>query len=194
MSDHAEIKELIQGLAKKSDGAEFQVQSGTVKSVDWDNRVCTVTTDEEYDVEGVRLRSLNDGNAYGCCYKPTVNSVVLIGVIYNKPLNAYVAMFSQVDAISWTDGNGKELFSADLTNGKFVFNGGNNKGIVKLVELVQKINQLENKYNELLNLLNGHVHVCAAPTVNSGPPVVPFTDIIAPVTQQNDLEDKNVTH
>lgn len=153
MGDHAEIKELIQGLAKTKDGSEFQVQSGTVKSVDWDKRVCTVTVDEEYDVPGVRLRSLNDGNKYGCCYKPTVNSVVLIGIIYNKPLNAYVAMFSQIDAISIVDGNGTEIFSIDVPNAKFVLNGGNNGGLVIVGKAANHFNTIEKDLNQVKTAL-----------------------------------------
>ena len=190
--NNGEIKELIQDIAHKHGDSQFQVQSGIVKSVDWGKRSCVVTVDEEYDVPDVRLRSLNDGNTYGYCFKPAVNSVVLIAIIYNKPLNAYVCMFSQLDNISLVDGNGTEMYSIDIANGNFVFNGGNNGPMVIIDKLVTKINQLENKYNELLNLLNSHVHVCAAPTVNSGPPVVPFTDQIQQVTQSSELANDKI--
>ena len=204
MNVHAgEIKELLQGIAHKHGEAQFQVQSGTVKSVDWDNRVCTVTVDEEYDVPGVRLRALNDSNNYGYCFKPTVDSVVLIAIVYNKPLNAYVAMFSQVDAISLTDGNGTEILSMDIPGGKFIFNGGNNGGLVIAGNAADHFNTIEKDLNTVKTALNA---VLNAPVLTAAPGSPDLFQIAMKaalatwdgaqlnLTQASDLETNKVKH
>jgi len=195
MSHKAEIMEAIDALVDRHSGGQgaFQVIEATVKSVDWDKRVCTVTTSDNYDITNVRLRAKKDGTKTGWVCKPKVNSDVLVALVYNKPLNTFIAMFGELDGIVMVDGNGNEIFNIDVPNGKFVFNGGNHDGMVKVVELTQKVNNLENKVNELINILRG-VSVALAP---SG--TYPFAPIFTPVqtltpTQQSDIEDTKITH
>lgn len=80
------------------------------------------------------------------------------------------------------------------------FNDGLNKGLVKLVNTVQKINQLENSLNSLIATFNSHIHVTTA-TIGGGPalgviaPTTPSsTATIAPITIEADLENPDVKH
>ena len=72
-------------------------------------------------------------------------------------------------------------------------------GLIKIEELVKKINGLENKLNDLINKFNTHIHITTA-TISAtpvpgviAPPTTPETPI-APVTSKSDLENENIKH
>jgi type II secretory pathway component PulM len=65
--------------------------------------------------------------------------------------------------------------------------------------LLDKINRLENKLNDLVGLYNAHTHVVtnatpviAAPVI-AGAPLITET-IITPLTARDELENKKVQH
>lgn len=103
---------------------------------------------------------------------PKNNSIVIVTML-NK-FTGYVSMFSEVDEIQ--------------------LNGDNYDGLVRISDLVTKLNNLENKVNTLITSYNTHVH----PGVTSGvsstavtPSVVVGT--LTP-TQQIDIENQTVKH
>jgi len=72
------------------------------------------------------------------------------------------------------------------------FNGGSNKGLVKLDSLVTKLNNLENTLNTFMNTTyNTHTHVCAAPLSPSGVPVPLNTATLTP-TVAADIENTKI--
>jgi len=95
----------------------------------------------------------------------------------------------------------KEEAETTLTNGtselklvdeKILLNGDGNDGMVKIVPLVQKINALENKVNELATAVSTpHIHGHPqGPTLpNSAPSISQLS-----TTSQSDIENPNVTH
>ena len=180
-----EIRELLTravGLHKE----KFIIVDGTVKSVDWDKRNCVVTTKEYGDVENVGLRAAGDGSKAGYVSKPTINSVVVIGLVYNMPANSRVLAFTSIDMISLCDSNGNEDMSVDLTvnPAKFVFNGGNNGAMVMVQALYNAINRLE-------TTMNAHQHI--APT-GGGVTTANGSQTITPETTLSDLSDNNFKH
>jgi hypothetical protein len=72
---------------------------------------------------------------------------------------------------------------------KVKFYNGSNGGLILIEPLLQKVNSLESKVNELITYINSHVHagsgVVPAPPYSGGPLVE---------TQREELEDTKVLH
>jgi len=74
------------------------------------------------------------------------------------------------------------------------FNKGLNGGMVKVIELTEVVNELQNTVNNISSLLASHTHsgVTTGPGI-SGPSATVWPSPITP-TQQSYLEDTKVTH
>lgn len=157
----------------------LQVFAAQVEDVDEEKRTCTVKVNEGVSFEDVRLYGLTDEGLKGFCLIPKQDSMVLVGRIDNGN-ELYVTMFSEVDKVLGTIGDKVELsldeeafrymskgdtddkkVTLEITDGKvtvdadeIVFNGGHNKGLVKIKELTDKI-------NGLIKAFNNHTHVIA---------------------------------
>ena len=169
MADNNSIKEAIRELVK-TDDVLYSVLC-TVKSVDTTNNICDCEPiDGSADLLEVRLMAQNDT---GFLIIPKVNSVVVVTMI-NK-YTGYVAMFSEVE--------------------KIYLNGDNYDGLVKIGDLVDKLNNLENKVNSIIKTYNTHTH----PYVNVSTPATtsPSTSLVTGTltpTQQTELENTTVVH
>lgn len=74
------------------------------------------------------------------------------------------------------------------------FNGGVFGGLVKVIELTTKLNNLENAFNNLVTLFNAHVHTGVTTGVgSSGPTPSQDTTQLTP-TVRGEIEDTSVTH
>lgn len=125
-----ELNELIENLKRM---AIEQIKVSTawvkVKSVDWDSKKmeCTGISDD-LDWNDVLL-------GLGSIYqKPVVGSRCLIGRIEHSDAEAFLIAAEEVDEI-W-------------------LNGDANNGLVKAQELVNRLNLIENKLNDLINSWN----------------------------------------
>lgn len=153
------------------------VQLATVTSVDKDKCSCDVKLSNDVEIKDVNLRSVLDDNKKGFVVFPKVNSIVLIGTIENMENNGFILMCSEI---------------TDVTiDAKIVINEGNNKGMVKLPELVQQVNKLENKVNEILSWTATHTH--PVPSLGTSGVALGVSGALT-LTQENDLENKDVTH
>jgi len=159
-----------------------------VISVDEAARTCKVRTINGKSVltyEGVQLMAgVNDG----MLLIPTVESQVYIS--FSKVNTPFVSMFSQLDKVLFVVGE----MDIQVTEDGIELNGSNYGGIVKVAELVEKINRLENKYNALLTSINTVV-ITLAPSGTF--PISPFftsNTTIAPVTNRTDLENTTLSH
>jgi hypothetical protein len=108
---------------------------------------------------------------------PSIDSVV-IATFLSKD-TAFIGLYSEIDTIA--------------------IRGDQYGGLVKVEDLVDKINRLENKVNDLITKFNSHTHITTA-TVSAtpvpgiiAPPVTPEV-IIAPTTVKADLENEEVKH
>jgi hypothetical protein len=158
-----EIRDAVRKLSGTFNKADVNIIWCNVDSVDETNQTCNCTpVSGKYDtqLQGVKLTAqANDG----LLIIPSVDSTV--GVIYSTQVEPYVILYSNID--------------------KIVFNGGALGGLIKIKDLVDKINRLENAFNS-------HVHILtlSSGTGTAAPPAPP----ISPLTLQTDLEDKNFTH
>ena len=76
-----------------------------------------------------------------------------------------------------------------------VFNDGELGGMVKVIELTTKLNNLEKLVNDLVSKFNTHTHILTltSGTGTAAPTVSPETTVLTP-TVRGDIEDENITH
>ena len=157
------------------------ISSCEVVSVDLSTRTCDCTILDgkvNADLPGVRLMAALDD---GLLIEPVVGSVV--SVVYSKQVDPFVAQYSEIANITI------------ISSGQIIFNGSAMGGMVKVIDLTQKLNKLENTLNDLITKFNSHTHILTltSGTGTAAPTVAPETGTITP-TQQADIEDKNIVH
>lgn len=143
----------------------------TVDSVDSDNRVCDCTPiggEADTQLPGVQLCAENNN---GLVVFPTVGSTVIVALSTRN--TAFILLYSDVDKVQFMDG------SYD--------------GIVKVIDLTTKLNNLENAFNDHITAYNEHTHIGV--TVGSGVTGIttPDTTHLTPTTQ-NEIENNLITH
>lgn len=198
------IKELIEKIVAGK--ITVPILLCTVESVDKNN--CTIDVkpvNGNADMFEVRLRSIIDDKDTGQVIFPAKDSHVLVGLIDNNVNSACVIQYSEIESIQTIIGTGnKTLYDKDAIKidwKKVIFNGGNNKGLVKIMPLVGRINNLENNLNGLIAKYNVHTHdVVGAVPLGANPIVATPTatgqssNTIAPLTTQAQLENTKITH
>lgn len=109
----------------------------------------------------------------GMLYIPEVGSTVV--VMLSKTVDPVILMYSGID--------------------KIVMRGGQFEGLVKVIELTEKLNNLENKVNTLINTFNNHTHILTLTmgTGTAAPTVTPVSGTLTP-TQQSEIENDKITH
>lgn len=127
-----------------------------VTSVDIPNLICDCEPiNGDADIKDVRLMA---GTGNGATLIPAVDSIVIVQMI--SDVSAYVSMFSQLSAIKFLDGS----FA----------------GLVKVNELVTKLNRIEDRVN-VISTWGGTVSPPLAPD--------PITATVAA-----DIENDKITH
>lgn len=168
--------------------ARSQIRTGQVKAVDQDNLTCDVFDElRGITYHDVRIRPIvgGDGGIYGI---PSIESNAVLGMLNNKEEATIMLFADSYNAFVVNIGTQTMVISEDGIE----FNGGDNGGLVKISDLVTKLNNIENYINDTIFVAyNAHTH-----TTPSGPSGVPqslLTDTLTP-TQISDLEDDLITH
>lgn len=71
------------------------------------------------------------------------------------------------------------------------FNGGQLGGMVKVIDLTQRLNLIENKLNEFIITYNTHTHNVTAIGSPTGPAILPVTGTVTP-TKRSDIENSKI--
>lgn len=144
---------------------------GTATNVDETKRVCDFTPiGDEGQRFDVRLQSA-ESQTVGLVLIPKEGSDIAISFM-NKT-QAFVSLTSELDKI---------LIDTTLVQ----FNGGDNGGLIKISELLARINKLE-------KAMDTHVHPTAATGAPSPPTPIPSVLPVGQTTQVQ-IEDTKVTH
>ena len=171
MTKHSSaIRKAIQTLSNHMGGNNGGIFMATVNSVDLENRTCTVSAIDDVETTEYPDVLLQADVDNGLLIIPAIGSTVV--VTYNTRGYAYISMFSAVDSAQMVAPNG------------FTFNDGAYGGLIKIAELVDRINRIEQK-------LNTHVH----PGVQSGGSSTgAISSPITPLTTRDDLENTKIQH
>lgn len=169
MNPLSEIKESIQKMASK--GGAGIVFTAKVKAVDGDT--CSVELDG-LTLTDVRLRAVVNGENSKILVTPETGSYVLVADLAGDLSQLVVVGYSEVEKIE-----------VDADN--IVFNGGDNKGLIKIEKLTQKL-------NDLVRTFNNHTHqvnTTGGPTAQSGTTAIPSP---ASEFDKSFYEDTKITH
>ena len=176
-------RKIIEAIEKLSGANKDHVSyvNATVDSVDLLNRNCDCTVvdgETEYDLPGVMLMAVLDD---GILIEPVIGSTVK--VIFSKKVEPCIVQYSEVNKIT--------LITVD----KVVFEDGSFGGLVKVGDLVTKLNNLENMINDFAGKFNSHTHILTltSGTGTAAPTVAPETTTLTP-TERNDIENTKVIH
>lgn len=179
-------KDLI--MAIKNLASNVDLVTATVVNVDKSNNSCDVSIDGN-EFGSVRLQAVIDVDKKGCRMYPAINSTVLIQPMDDKG-NWVVALYSELQEIVFEIGDLQMVMNAE---GIF-FNGGSLGGLVKVTNLVQRLNALEDDLKSLKTAFNswivvptdGGAALKAAAATWAGTPIVKTT--------KDDLEDNKIKH
>lgn len=169
MSDRA-IQEAIQILSGTHLSDKVYFIDATVKSVDEQARTCVVVA-----------LSGKAGNEFTARLMASVDDGVLI-----------VPTVESTVAVSMSDFNTATIVQYSEVE-KIVLRGGDLGGLVKVIELTEKLNNLENKLNSLVAKYNIHTHNVTAVGSPTGPGLQPESGALTP-TQRSEIENDKINH
>lgn len=186
MSLNDQLRQAIQQLAGTHNKDGVLTFDCTVDSVSEDDFECEVTPiggNANTKIPGVRLAAeANDGFTL----IPKVGSTVTV-VITTRGL-AYVSMFSDLEKVKVIINE----TTVTIEDGKITFNDGSFDGLVKVIELTEKLNNLEKRVNDHVTLFNLHVH-SGGTIMGSTGTTSPDTDVLIPTTQ-SEIENDKIIH
>lgn len=175
------IREAIKEISKGANRHAVKLYICEVDSVNEDDRTCDVTTisgQSNLEIPSVQLCA--DGND-GFIQIPKIGSTVLVG--YSLETGYNVLAFSDVDRI--------------ISNQpEFIFNGGDNGGLVIIGALVNRLNAIEQAFSQHVATFNSHFHTSPPAPVNpvvTAPPTVSSL-ANAGTTKRGELENTSVKH
>jgi hypothetical protein len=188
MSNRA-IKDAIKQLSGTFNKDFIAFIECTVDSVDTDAQTCDCTAisgQAETAIPNVKL-SAEANN--GILITPTVGSTVIVGL--SERAGAFVIMYEDLDVYQIAINTTAFL----MNDGLIQFNDGSFDGLVKVVELTEKLNNIENLVNDLILKFNTHTHVLtlSAGTGTAAPTTTTETDTLTP-TNQSEIENTAITH
>lgn len=174
MSGIDKLADSIKRMAGKS--MQTQIRFVECVSVDWSNK----TMEAKGTGDGVPYLDVMLGFGY-VDIKPAPGSLCLIGIIDGQEVVTFLI-------------NAEEVELAEVKAENIVCNGGDNFGLVKIKELTDIVNVLQNDLNTLKNTF-----VAWAPSPNDGGAALKAAasawigQKITP-TKQADIEDTKITH
>lgn len=146
---------------------DSQTKRAQIKTVCWGvvtevtETTCTIERNDAPTLYGVLLNAIDDDLQSFVTAYPLLNSNVLVGIVENLKTEAVVLKCSEVEKIKVKIGD-QTLY---IDKEGFIFNEGNNKGLVKIVELVDWMAKLYADLQTLKELLLTH------PVTGNGSPL-----------------------
>lgn len=201
-----DIRQIIRQLAQPD--AEMASMVCRVDSIDKEARTidCSPINDEA-PILGVNLQA-NQQQRVGICVFPVVGSYVVVTFTADGAA-AFVSLFDEIESAEVVIGLSKvvidndgirfdtEEMSEHIGKQDIKINGGQLGGLIIIQKLTDKLNELTNTVNKLVNAYNNHNHITTA-TVGTGPvgqisPPQVYADL-AKAFNKNDYEDTKVSH
>ena len=159
-----DLRDALRSLVKPNNDGFAKVC--TVDSIDLINLICyCIPLNGDADLVGVRLMANIDN---GFLLIPEVDSIVVVSFLSDS--SAYVSLVSKVSEVH--------------------LNGKNFDGLVKVQELTDKLNALENKVNDLITACSSQI-VTLAPSGTF--PLASFFTSVTPLVPTQQLEIENIT-
>ena len=176
MSEKSDLRQAMQNFLRTETEKEVYSIKCVVADIDLTTNTCDcVPLLDKPDILGVHLMPKDEDGALkkGFLLIPKIGSVVYVTMLSDD--EGFISSFSEVEEIH--------------------LNGDSYEGLIKIADLVNKLNTLENKVNSIISTFNGHTH----PYVNVVTPAatsVTATLVVGTLTptQQADIENPLVKH
>ena len=183
------IKDIIVNYVSNLLGKEkFYSQVGTVISVNESGKVCTVELLTGETIEDVRLETDLLVNSEGDIAQKAPSGFILVPVQGSEVVvsfcsntDAFVSMFSQVGNVF-------------MKSEQFQFNDGDNGGLINVVDLVGKINDIEGDLNDLKAVFTSWVVVSNDGGAALKTASATWAGSTITETERGDIEDTKITH
>jgi hypothetical protein len=183
MMNGKDIKAMIDDMVKQAVDSLMvpPLFIGSVKEVKDDTCTVAIAGKNEQEFTGVRLRAIvNNGKEDTLLITPKKDSMVLIADLSRgERRDLAVIQYTEVESIDVKIGETRVFIDKEGV----VFNEGELKGMVKVDELVDKLNVLEDR-------LPSHKHTCPGAT----PPLSDNLTLSITQTKPEDLVNDKVTH
>jgi hypothetical protein len=187
MTKAEQIRERMKQMHNKGHYDTSAIIAGVVSAV---NGIVSI----DVDVDGViyndvQLQAIGDGSGVSLIIVPQKGSAVLIGNVEHGT-NYVLISADKADKIIAKQAD--DMYIEVAKNG-IKLNGDSNDGLVKIKDLVSKVNGIEQKINDLITACTTQV-VTLAPS--GAFPLASFFTSVTPLapTQQSELENTKVKH
>lgn len=171
MDPLSEIREKIKRIANGNGSCTCF----TAKVTSLDGETCDVEL-EGMKLTDVRLRAVMNGEDSKILVTPKIGSHVLVVDLSGNLSQLAVVGYSEVEKI--------EIDATD----KIIFNGGNNKGLVKVEEMVSWMQKVYNDMQTLTGLL------LSSPVAGNGAALAISFTPSTPSPIIDDFQNKDITH
>lgn len=184
---------LEKALRKKIEGLIPSVLFvAKVKEVDETNYTCDVIpVDSEAEIFTVRLKPTIDAIKKGIIAIPAKDSFVIIGLLNKNKNSAFVVWCSTIKKYYIIGDGGNTLEFKD--DGTILINGDDYEGLVKVNDLVDRMNKIESAHNNHLTLYGTHVHLGGTISGSTGITTPDITNTLVQ-TVKSDIENEKVKH
>jgi hypothetical protein len=180
MNDNSDrgILAAVRKMTGTYDLDQVYLVTGTCSNIDEAAGTCDVDAisgNATTTISAVRFQAAI-GDGIDCV--PVDGSVVK--VLFSKYTTPLIVQYSDIE---------KVFLAADLVQ----FNDGALGGLVKVIDLTTKLNNLENKVNSIISIFNAHLHTSGG----AGSPTTPPTSSVSgtlSLTSRGDIEDTIITH
>lgn len=151
-----------------------------IKSVNEPELTCTVQYDD-IRVEGVRITASTDKADTQTYFVPKTESWVLVSNIETSDTDAVIVAFTEIEKIVVQCENVE-------------FNGGQNGGLIRINDLIAKINAIENDLNTLKNVFSMWVTVLGDGGASLKTASTTWSASTLQNTVVNDIENPKIKH
>lgn len=182
------FEQAVQTAIKKEAG-KLQIKQtivGTATNIR--ETLCNIERENAPTLFDVRLNAIDDDLQSFVTVYPKEGSKVIAGIIENLKTEAVVLRCSEVEKIKLKIGNQ----TAYIDKNGFVFNDGTLGGLVKVGDLTQRLNNLENDINGLKNAFNTWIVFPGDGGAALKAITAAWTSQRISVTQQANIENKNI--
>jgi hypothetical protein len=159
--------------------------AGTVKSVNTTDCTCHVLPiDGSADMPDVKLRGVNDGADFGAVLFPKVGANVVVAKLMGNYNNTVMLMCDSFESVQIKQQNGITI-NVDAF-GNIELNGGQFGGLVKVGQLVSRLNAIEQALNSIKGAFTAWV-----PALK-----IAITPYLSPISQTtvSSIENPKVKH
>ena len=151
--------------------------TGKVTEISADESTCTVEAISGNATTEIQKVEFQTVISDGLLIIPRIDSEVK--VLFSKYTDPFIVQYSEVE---------KVYIASDLVQ----FNKGDMGGLVKVISLTDKLNDIEDKVNAIINSFNSHAHSNGNAGAPTGTPMVTISGTLTP-TQRADIENTEIT-